>query len=77
MSPLDKSVISFFATFSEEDYEYSFCSEECLDGFFRDRLEFQAIVKDFEKENDEKGDSQKPWNWFANISFKRNKYFDQ
>jgi YHS domain-containing protein len=44
------SAISFYATFSRsEDQEYNFCSESCLDGFFRDRIEFQAIVRDFEK----------------------------
>lgn len=25
--------------------EYNFCTERCLDGFFRDKIEFRAIVE--------------------------------
>lgn len=51
IKPLSQSVISFYATLSEtDDQEYNFCSEDCLDGFFRDRMEFRAIVRRIEKD---------------------------
>jgi hypothetical protein len=40
-----------------DEMEYNFCSQTCLDGFFRDRIQFKAIVKEFEK--DDKGKETK------------------
>lgn len=46
------SMISFYDVFSPEknENEYNFCSESCLDGFFRDRMVFRAIVRNLEEE---------------------------
>jgi hypothetical protein len=35
----------------KDDKEYNFCSQKCLDGFFRDRVQFKAIVREFNKED--------------------------
>ena len=52
ISTRDISAISFYSMHSieEDKEEYDFCDESCLQGFFRDRIEFNAIVKKFESD---------------------------
>lgn len=47
----DPSAINFFSMHpsDQSDEEYIFCSDKCLDSFFRSRIEFYKIVKDFDK----------------------------
>lgn len=46
------SMISFYDVSSPEknENEYNFCSEACLDGFFKDRMRFRAIVRELEED---------------------------
>jgi hypothetical protein len=46
------SMITFYSVSTTErnENEYNFCSQGCLDGFFRDRMQFKAIVRNLEKE---------------------------
>lgn len=45
------SAISFYSLYPSENdnHEYNFCSQKCLDEFFRDRIKFNAIVRNFDK----------------------------
>jgi hypothetical protein len=53
MSSSNAATISFIPMTPTErdDKEYNFCSQKCLDGFFRDRIQFKAIVREFNKED--------------------------
>lgn len=53
MSYSSNETISFIPMTPTEknDKEYNFCSQKCLDGFFRDRVQFKAIVREFNKED--------------------------
>ena len=52
ISKNNSNMITFYSvsTTEKNENEYSFCSQACLDGFFRDRMQFKAIVKNLEKE---------------------------
>jgi len=54
----NKSIISFYAInhSDKNESEYNFCSEPCLDGFFKDRIKFKKIVKGLQDEEDNKND---------------------
>lgn len=47
-----QSAITFYSISSPDknEEEYEFCGEFCLDAFFRDRIQFNAIVRDFKKD---------------------------
>lgn len=46
------SLITLYSVSDAEkgEEEYNFCSEECLDGFFQDKVKFRAIVREFERD---------------------------
>ena len=52
ISSAKTSAISFYSMHSidKDKEEYYFCDESCLKGFFKDRIEFNAIVRKFESE---------------------------